>query len=385
MNHQSVSKTFLLGLMLALSSSCREPQTENDAKKSSKGLLIINNLSEDFTIVDNTDKENAQISKNVPMNLNDKTDSHSCKSANHILKHTSYFYITCSLSHEIQIFDAETLELKRIISTGDTSNPWHTAIDDTTGYTSLYQANKILVYDARPNLAPKEPRFKNYISLEGLSLLRDGTEETQARPAGLAIVGNKLYVALQNLKADFTAGGPGYLAIIDTKTQTLSKIIKTNGRNTVAVQSGIHPQNPHWLYIVSSGSYVAGNGYFGDAVIDIYDIEQDRIIRSLTMPGAPNKLVPSSNGTVYLTNAQEAQIFSFDNSTFRVHKPIDLTHSRCGDSKQTFSYISDLLVDENYLYATEFNSNCLMLINLKTQDLVQKIRTGDGPQVMLKL
>ncbi len=384
MNYQPVSRMVLLCFITAMT-SCREPQIENENKKSSKGILIINNLGEDFTIVDNTDKENLSATKNVPMSLSDKNDNHACKSANHVLKHGSYFYITCSLSHEIQIFDLESLELKRIISTGDGSNPWQTEISGTIAYSSLYQANKILVYDARPDLKPDERRFKSYIDLEGLNLLRDSFEPTHAKPTGLTIVDDKLYVALQNLKEDFSAGGPGYLAIIDTKTKSLIKVTKTNGRNTVAVHSGLNPQHPRWLYIISSGSYVVGKGYLGDGVLDIYDIDQDKIIKSIAIPGAPSKLITSHDGQVYLSNAQEALVYSFDNTTFAINKPIDLRKNRCNESKHPFSYISDLLVDDNYLYATEFNSNCFMVIDRKTQELVQKISTGDGPQVMMKL
>jgi hypothetical protein len=314
-------------------------------------------------------------------------DAHPCTGPNHITKNGNYLYLTCSLSHEIHIINTRSLKMDHIINLMGAHNPMTSLIaDNDLAYTSAYTSNKLFAFSPHLDIKLGENRMKGNIDLNSLTLEYDGSEQTSPRPGSMARIENIGFVALANLTKDGVAGGPGYVLAFDIPSNTMTKLIKTRGHNTTGVFAGVTSDTKNLLYIVNTGTYVLGKGYGGDGSVDVYDLEKDTIIQTIRFPGAPGTLDFATDGRAYLSNSNDSSVFSFHTSTFETYPPISLSGNRCeGGNTNQAGFISSVLVDKDLLYATEFTSNCLLVIDRNSNKFVRKFQTGSGPVAMLAL
>lgn len=378
-----LKKSLVFSLLLT---SCGEPpivDQNTDVSKKTDKLLIVNDTGQSYTLLDQLHGK-TNITPNLKMSLDASTDSHPCKAASHISRNKDYLYVTCSLSHEIHIVNASTLKTLRTIDLVGAHNPMNTLIvNDDLAYASGFVSNKLIAFSPHLDIQIGETRIKGSIDLNTLPLER--FTDTAPRPSGLARIGDTGFVALANLDRNGIAGGPGYVLSFDLNTQAIKKLIKTRGRNTTGVYAGTSKENKNWLYIVNTGTYRNGQGYIGDGSVDIYDLEKDTIIQTIATPGtAPSHLQFASDGKAYLSNGLEPSIFSFNVLTFETYAPIDLKGKRCDTGgPNNFGFISSILVEPEFLYATEYNSNCLLVVDRNSGSVVRQFRTGDGPSAMM--
>jgi hypothetical protein len=361
-------------ILCTLFTSCREPKVDSQ-KGSAFDLLIINGSGEDFTTVKNL-HDKPELTKNVAMSLDASTDAHPCNSPNHLASRGDYIYVTCSSNHQIHVVRASDLKTVRIIRLFDNHNPMSLMfVSDKLAYTAGFSTNRLLALS--PELDVQSQRIRANMDLSTLPLENDGTEPSFPRPGMLAQIGNTGFLTLSNLKADFFAGGPGYVLAFDLQTQARKALIKTKGRNTVAIYAGLRPATKNWLYIVNAGNYT------GEGSVDIYDWESGDFIESIPILGAPGSLAFAEDDKVYVSNGMDAIVHSFHASTFERYPAIDLRHSRCEGANPGKSFLSSILVDKDLLLVTEFNSNCLIMVDRRSGKVLRSLQTGSGPQTMI--
>lgn len=115
---------------------------------------------------------------------------------------------------------------------------------------------------------------------------KDADEPANApRPAGLAAVGSKLFVAVGNLKpscygADGPSAGPGYLAVVDTAAATLSA-------RPIKLPAGC--RNPGYVLATATRVYVTCSGAYGSAAaaeeaLVVLDAATEAVLKTTTFP-----------------------------------------------------------------------------------------------------
>lgn len=343
----------------------------------SQSLLIVNNLSEDFSMIHDL-HSNPTIQNHIPMNPSDEFDSASCQGPNDLKRFNGFFYLVCSLNQQIHMFDEHSLAPKRIISLGNGINPMELAfLDPSHAYVSSFLKDKILALN--PTHEPIQPRILEEIELGQLQLETLSQGPTRPRPSGLLLWNQKLYVTLSNLDQNFISGGPGYLAIINTETNTIEKILQTHGRNPVSIVHSELPTLTHLLFIINTGTYQTGKGFMGDGKIDIFDLKQEQIVHTIDIGGAPLEMKIAQNGLAYLSNSKEAKILKWDAVHHKILPSIALHSTICTEPLQ---YVSALEIEDELLYATEFNADCLFMIDRNSDLIKHEFKTGDGPDLM---
>lgn len=108
----------------------------------------------------------------------------------------------------------------------------------------------------------------------------DGVTENSPRPAGVAAVGSRLFVAIGNLQLNcFGAAGPGYVAVVETSGEalTLTKNIELPGecRNPGAVAS-----HGGRVYVSCGGAY--GFAPTVQESLVVIDAETEKVINTTT-------------------------------------------------------------------------------------------------------
>lgn len=378
-------------LFLAGCSIGETPEKNTDTVKigqlKSDSLILVNGLSEDFTVVHDMSGD-PSVLRNVSMDPKDVFGTHPCESANHIEEFGDYFYVTCSLSNEIQVFENSELKITRIIDLGLNINPWSSIIRDNIGFVSSFLKDKVILFDPSPNQV--DNRVLGEIDLSFLDLETDPGVTTRAYPQGMASVGKKIYVALTNLTQTsigfLVSGGPGYVAVIDRDNlDTAPSLIKTSGRNTVSVYFKDQVYLNQYVFSLNAGTYDPNNGgYIGDGSIDQIEVSTGNVIRSINIGGAPFEMAASLTGIGYVSNGMEGKILKFNTVTGEVLEPIDLRRNKCNDfNLPRLTYISSIMVRGGKIFATDFNSNCLFVIEESTGKIVHQIKTGDGPDAMI--
>jgi DNA-binding beta-propeller fold protein YncE len=105
--------------------------------------------------------------------------------------------------------------------------------------------------------------------------------KSSPRPAGLASIGKKLYVAVGNLKPDcFGSAGPGYVAVVDTSAATLSakniKLPKECRNPGFVATAGSR------VFVSCAGSYGYGAGV--EEALVVLESFNDSVVRTTTFP-----------------------------------------------------------------------------------------------------
>ncbi len=369
-------------------SACNDVSVQNaDTPQdvSGPGLLIINGNSENFTLVNSLLEAEPKV-QHFAMTGGSDRDQTACQIANHIIRFANQIYVTCSGSQDIHIIDRKTLQTVRIIPLPKGSNPWHTlVVRENLAFTSLYLSNEVIAFN------PATSEIVGRISLANQQYEVDAGQLALPRPAGMALLDQMLYVAVSNLNAQGLSAGPGYLVGISTVDFQIRKLVKVPGRNTQSLHVGPTEATQRRLYVTNAGSYVLNQGFQGDGSISVYDVDAQTFIFSIAIGGAPASIVFASDATAYVNNAKEGILLSFDAQSLQILGEIDVRQIPCegrlSPSQQQggLSFISSLLVADDWLYATEFNSNCLLRIDRKSRSVQRTFKVEGGPQAMVAI
>lgn len=373
------TRTLLLFFTLT---NCGEPKLTSDHVDLSKSekILIIND-DEDFTVLTNL-YSNIEISKHVPMSPNPARDQSPCKAPNEVEIFDDKLYITCSTSHEIQVYDLKTLKFNRAIKLKDNPNPMGLIIvDDSLAFTNGYLSNNIISLDLKNTESP----LVKTLRLDHFSL--NSETQTFPRPSGLTKFEKTGYATLANLDEYSVSGGPGYLVSFDLESKEILKIFESTGKNPTKLYKDPHKKI---LYMLNTGTYntdPAVLNYTGDGFLDRFDMESEKFLEPLKVSNSPGLMAFSkTDNMAYVNNMATGSIQSFNTKTLIPGKNFDLGKIRCEKGKaHPYDFISSILVDGNLLLVTKFNTNCLIILDRNSGKLLGTYTTGKRPQLMIPL
>jgi len=286
-------------------------------------------------------------------------------------------YAVCSLSHSVMVYDIHDLSIKREISVGVGANPVSLSFqNEKKAYLSNFLSNTVTVYD----LSSDNGKLLAAIPMpSGINLPKDkGVNQTWARPGSLVMVGDKVYCPLSNLDDNYSAGGPGLVAVMDTENNSVEKVIELEGRNTVSLY---YQGDSDILYAISAGDYKGEKGFVGNGMVETIHIPTGQVTGSVDIGGAPIEMAISPYGAAYLGNGKKGTILSFDPETLEILDPIDIGNP---DDEFGLSFASALAMDgAGYLFAAEFNHDRLFVIDTGDQNKIIAIfTTNDGPDTL---
>lgn len=201
-------------------------------------------------------------------------------------------YVLNGLSDNIQIFDITHNPPVQtgVIALPLNSDPLGIAfLDDTHAYVSntINENLAIINLEDESCEAVISQIEGDFTPCDDLILVNEGSF---VNPAGIAITNGKVYVANQNLDANFSPIGKGFVTVIDTDTNQVETIIDATGEGTSGTGSGINIINDK-LYLVNSGNVLFDfdNGTFAcdpesPISIDIINITTDTLEDSIEFP-----------------------------------------------------------------------------------------------------
>ncbi|RMG68138.1 MAG: hypothetical protein D6715_03045, partial [Calditrichaeota bacterium] len=294
-----------------------------------RSVYVVNSLSENLSFIN---LENGTVVGDaLPLGMN--------AIPNDIEIRGQRAYVVNSGLNEIRVIDLATLTLVQTIDLGSGTNPWSIEfVNDSVAAVSLWLTNSVALVNVKQGQLVQ-------------------TIPVGVTPQGMAVLGNRLYVA----NAGFVAPGqydPGTLSVVDLTTRQVVDTIAV-GLNPQAVQ----PDGAGRLVVVCSGDY----GAVGSE-LDVVDPAQGSVIQvqplnvvgtSLGVNGLGKAFITTfGSGTlVYDLNAQ-----SFDR---------DETNPLKGGPGVAFdgennAYLADFLSDSVFVYNTGYQQTAAYLV-------------GDGP------
>lgn len=240
-------------------------------------------------------------------------------SPNHVIVEGRRAYVTQSTTNEITAVDLEDPTAPKVVysvSTGEGTNPSFVAMDDEdTLWVSLWLAGGVLPIEAGPE------------SGEAKEVVTIMTEELEGLPypSGVAAVGNRIYVALNNLDESFAPAGNGRLWVYDRNEETQEFVdLGEDCKNA----SGVATQGER-VYITCTGTYS------GDGALAVYDPAAADPVKVFPTGGAPTRI--STDGKkLYLSDGASTALLRVDESMNAEPIPI------CAE--QDWEFVSDVLV-----------------------------------------
>lgn len=198
--------------------------------------------------------------------------------------------------------------------------------------------------------AQQTPPLLNKIPLPKGAALKpyDAANPGTPHPYNMAQLGGKVFVALGNLRPDYSVGGPGFLAGV-IPSQGFTDVIDLGGPDGHQCQNpGSVRTDGTMLYVTCTGAFGGG----GQALVEV-DPASAKATRTLTLAAAqaPSGLAVTAS-KVWIGLSSTASLISVDRASFALadgstaHPSIDL---QC--PHQVYQYAPDLLAVGSDLYA----------------------------------
>lgn len=162
------------------------------------------------------------------------------------------FVINRGVTSTIQAIDPDTFQILGNYSVEPSSNPHDLAVANGKAFISRYDSN---LAQNKDDLWVVHPTTGNLIASINLKPYTTDDGDRLARADQMALVGNFLYVLLQDLSSDFKATTNGKVAVIDTRTNEVTQSIGLSGRNPTSVA---YHANSNRLFITDTGVFGAG-------------------------------------------------------------------------------------------------------------------------------
>jgi hypothetical protein len=177
----------------------------------------------------------------------------------------------------------------------------------------------------------------------------DSSHPTFAHPAGMAGLGDKVYVALGNSDLPyFTPSGPGMLAVVVPSTGNVSTIDLGGTGGKQCLSPGFVRAAGSSLYVSCTGMYGSGTGA---AIVEVDPGGSGSVRRKLSIGVNPNGVAVSGNRLWYGDTASD-RIFPVDLGTFTsAGDPVALGCPQGTDPQRAYRYIPDLMPVGTDLYA----------------------------------
>lgn len=163
------------------------------------------------------------------------------------------FVINRGPASTIQVIDPDSLEILGNYSVEPSSNPHDLVVANGQAFITRYDSN--LADENKDDLWVVNPTSGTLITSINLKPFTTDDGERLARADQMALVGNFLYVLMQDLSADFKATTNGKVAVIDTVTNSVVQTIELVGRNPTGIA---YQAELNRLFITNTGVYEAG-------------------------------------------------------------------------------------------------------------------------------
>ena len=232
------------------------------------------------------------------------------------------FYALCSLSHSMIVYNLQDLGIEREITIGVGNNPMVARFHDPyEAFVSNFVSDDVTVFNLDPDYEGERLLATIAVPGDGELPVDDSGTATWARPGGLEVVGDRVFVALSNLDGEFKASGPGVLAVIDADTYKLEKSIGLVGRDPIAVW---YDEPTERIFITGAGDWIVGEGFAGNGGVDVLDVATETLVDWVDTGGGPFDIVVCPNRRAFVGNGREAIVLSFDADTYDLLPSIDI-------------------------------------------------------------
>lgn len=258
--------------------------------------------------------------------------------------HEQYlFVINRSGADSIQLFDVNNnLSEVANYSVGAGSNPQDVVIVGDKAYISRLGAQNdkanpvdVLIVDMLTGKQLGGIDLKSYMADDGDKL---------ARAVQMVLVGNLLYVACQDLSSMFVADANGKVAVINTDTDEVEKVITLAGRNPFDL---VYLASTNKIFVTNAGVFDpmtyttnTADGFGGIEVIDVDTNETMGIkIDDAVFGGNPSEIRLASDTLGYFI-VSSSVVATFNPTTFEL---LNKQFYKSPD-KSPFSYMPDILI-----------------------------------------
>lgn len=194
-------------------------------------------------------------------------------SPNQVLVRGSRAYVIVSMENTVQVIDlTDPVNPTTVdeVSLGENTNPMAAAFDERgVLWVSTWLTDELYPVD-----------FSGSRGVVGDAIALDTTGlEGSAYPAGVAVVGDVVYVALNNLDENYQPAGNGRLATWNRET-----------KETGLVDLGATCTNAGMVAVAGDLVYVACTGNYVNGEVVVYDASADEVTRRVALEGGPSRL-----------------------------------------------------------------------------------------------
>jgi len=382
----------LLPLFVFLLASCNEPRSEKGSAsaqlESPCRVLVANSLAETLSLLSyGTEKEL----------FRDVLPTGSAPSQ--IVVSGKNAYIVNSLSHTVQVVDLPGMRSVRTIQLGLGKNPMSLCLFPTAQGERAYVAEFVGGVVDLVDLSGNGGVIDTFRLPGNLPRDQEGSP-TKPFPGNLVVYGNTLYVALSNLRGDggaLCAGGPGVLTAVAVDPQsgafleTAAQIVLP-GRDPIDL--ALLPGGGALLAVSCAGDLDPAGGFAGNGSLVLVDADLKEAVGVLdfqTAGGAAPFDLLASEGNLYVADGMAGRVFVVsieklkELAAARSGSPADLGPALKGTVLlpgygEGLSYASGLAAWGPYVFVSEFNHDCLLV--LRDDQVVDSFLVGDGPDAV---
>lgn len=328
-----------------------------------KGIraMVLNSIGEDIALA--TTDEPPKVRKGVV-----KVGS----APNQILCRGQEALVVSSTTNSLQAVDMEEWKVAREYSLGEGCNPYMMALaEDDTLLVTCFQSNELLRVnpDAPASVNPVIDRLAMPSAADLAPFKPDA--RGQARPQGVATVGQKAFVTLSNLGEDWKAAGPGLVVVVDLAAWKKTKLIQTNTTNPAAIYKPL--KGDEKLYVTCSGAFD------GTGTVEVLDVRAEEISTSIAVGGAPGRMFVDEDGIAWVGDQSDGKVLRFETSTGRTLEPIAVCPA--DPVNGIYDYVSDVATDgRGAVFAACFATDAVYQFDSEqglSSSLVLDV--GDGP------
>lgn len=285
----------------------------------------------------------------------------------------NYVFVVNRLSHDnIQVMELPSYRLIHQYSVGPRTNPQDiVVVSESKAYISKLAHGKLLVVkplsgetlgeidltylaETSEQSCQQATDCTSQVCLQG-KCAKDGIPEL----ANMILYREHLFVAVQRLDRNkaFLAQDHGKLAVIDTKTDQVIKVLDTQGSNPYMMLA-----KGHLLYVSQPGNWMRGTDVVLDGLIEVFDMEQlvskGVVLRETTLGGNIVSFAIRSESQGYVVRSGQdwkTELLRFDPSTGQIGKV--LRTSPCLTKGACYSYVGVHLHTDGKLFLVDRDQN----------------------------
>ncbi|NMB74093.1 MAG: hypothetical protein GYA21_03070 [Myxococcales bacterium] len=319
-------------------------------------LIVVDSLGEDLSILS---ADSPPVVQKAVVKVG--------KAPNQVLLDGAEAWVLSSQSNSLEVVDVTTWKVERQYALGDGCNPyWMAQAGDGTLIVSCFLSNEILRVD--PRVAAGASAVLSRLPMPtGVDLNpTDPQKPGFARPQGVAVVGNEVFVTLTNLGSDWAPAGPGFLLVADLAAWVITRKVELPSRNPGFVYA---ERNGGRLFITASGDF-SGNG-----AVEVYDVSARALSGRVALGGAPGRMCLADDGRAYVGDQLDGRVLSFDTQTLAAGDPQVLCPADFGAG--IYDFVADVACAGSVRWAACFATD--KVHRLRTGEAPQAFEVGDGP------